>query len=166
MPYNQLLTFSNTYKHSNCQVTQNGKVSENNSGNWYCCMCDQMIPKNGVIQFAFKIIEVTCIMIGIGFRDIAESKGYYNCFGIGGGTYNIHNSSYCCNHDQQDKNDKKIAFPFQKNDIIIVEVDIQNQYVKWINSSTNQSFTLIIDTSKDLYPCVHFYKRCKIEIIS
>ncbi|CAD8169291.1 unnamed protein product [Paramecium pentaurelia] len=164
--FSQQLTFSTTYKHNNCQVTQNGKVIDNNSGSWYCCMCDQMIPKNGIILFAFKIIEITYIMIGIGFRDIMQSKGYYNCYSIGGGTYNIYSSGHCYNHDQQDKNNKQIAFEFSTNDIIIVEVDIQKKYIKWTKQSTNQSFTLTIDTSKDLYPCVHLYNKCKIEILN
>ncbi|CAD8142438.1 unnamed protein product [Paramecium octaurelia] len=129
-------------------------------------MCDQMIPKNGVIQFAFKIIEMQHVMIGIGFRDIVQSKGYQSCYSIGGGTYNIFYNGFCWNHDQQDKNDKQIAFPFSKNDIIIVEVDIQKKYVKWTKQSTNESFSLTIDTSKDLYPCVHLIGTCKVEILN
>ncbi|CAD8162600.1 unnamed protein product [Paramecium octaurelia] len=147
-------------------VTQNGKVIENASGAWCCCMCNQMIPKNGVIQFAFKIIEIISIMIGIGFRDIVWSRNYFNCFNIGGGTYNISYPGICYNHDQQDKDDKKIAFPFSTNDIIIVEVDIEKQYEKWTKQSTNESFTLTIITSKDLYPCVHLSGKCKVEILN
>ncbi|CAD8157798.1 unnamed protein product [Paramecium pentaurelia] len=164
--FSQQLTFSTTYKYNECKVISNGKVIENNSHGYYCCMCDQMIPKNGVILFAFKIIEIKEIMIGIGQRDIVQSKGYQNCYSIRGGTYNIYYSGHCYNHDQQDKDNQKIAFEFSKNDIIIVEVDIQKKYVKWIKQSTNESFTLTIDTSKDLYPCVHFYGKCKIEILN
>ncbi|CAD8214432.1 unnamed protein product [Paramecium pentaurelia] len=166
LQFSQQLTFSTTYKHSNCSVTQNGKVIENNEDSWNCCMCDQMIPKNGVILFAVKIIEMSYIMIGIDFRDIVQIKGYRNCYCIGGGTYNIYNNGHCYNHDQLDKNDKQIAFTFSTNDIIIVEVDIQKKYVKWTKQSTNQSFTLTIDTSKDLYPCVHLKGKCKIEILN
>ncbi|CAD8214335.1 unnamed protein product [Paramecium pentaurelia] len=164
--FSQSLTFSTTYKHSNCSVTQNGKMVENISGSYNCCMCDQMIPKNRVIQFAIKFIELNDLLIGIGFRDIAQSKAYHMSCYIGGGTYNIDNRGFCWNHDQQDKCSKQIAFSFQKNDIIIVEVDIQKQYVKWINSSTNQTFSLTIDTSKDLYPCVHFGGKNKLEILN
>ncbi|CAD8097986.1 unnamed protein product [Paramecium primaurelia] len=164
--FSQSLTFSTIYKNSNCSITQNGKVIETSYGNWQCCMCDQMIPKNGLIQFAIKIIEISSIMIGIGFRDIVQSRNYINCYDIGQGTYNIHINGYCYNHDQQDKNNKQIAFPFLTNDIIIVEVDIQKKYVKWTKQSTNQSFTLNIDTSKDLYPCVHLHSRCKVEILN
>ncbi|CAD8215407.1 unnamed protein product [Paramecium octaurelia] len=160
------LTFSTTYKHNTCSVTQNGKVIENNSGFWYCCMCDQMIPKNGKIQFAFKIIELSYLMIGIGFRDIVQSKNYDHCYSIDGGTYNIYSEGYCYNHDQQDKNGKQITFPFSRNDIIIVEVDMEKKYVKWTKQSTNESFTLTIDTSKDLYPCVHLRDKCKVEILN
>ncbi|CAD8212642.1 unnamed protein product [Paramecium pentaurelia] len=164
--FSQQLTFSTTYKNSNCSVTQNGKVIETSYGGWSCCMCDQMIPKNGLIQFAIKIIEISSIMIGIGFRDIVQSRNYSSCYEIGQGTYNIYYNGECFNHDQQDKHRKSIAFPFSTNDIIIVEVDIQKKYVKWTKQSTNQSFTLNIDTSKDLYPCVHLHSRCKVEILN
>ncbi|CAD8175702.1 unnamed protein product [Paramecium pentaurelia] len=165
--FSQSLTFSTTYKHSHCSVTQNGKVIETSqSGYLFSCMCDQMIPKNGVIQFAIKIIEITYIMIGIGFRDIVQSRNYLNCFEIGQGTYNIYYDGQCFNHDQQDKHRKQIAFPFSTNDIIIVEVDIQKKYVKWTKQSTNQSFTLNIDTSKDLYPCVQLQGKSKVEILN
>ncbi|CAD8213850.1 unnamed protein product [Paramecium octaurelia] len=55
--FSNQLTFSTTYKHNAGSVTQNGKVIENASGAWCCCMCDQMIPKNGVIQFALKLLK-------------------------------------------------------------------------------------------------------------
>ncbi|CAD8215274.1 unnamed protein product [Paramecium octaurelia] len=128
-------------------------------------MCDQMVPKNGVIKFAVQIIQISDIMIGIGFRDIVQSKGYQGCYSIGGGTYNIYHNGLCYNHDQQDKNGKQLAFTFSTNDIIIVEVDIEKKYVKWTKQSTNESFTLTIDTSKDLYPCVHLYGPSKVQIL-
>ncbi|CAD8204322.1 unnamed protein product [Paramecium pentaurelia] len=164
--FSQSLTFSTIYKNSNCSVSQNGKVIETSYNGWQCCMCDQMIPKNGVVQFAIKIIENSNIMIGIGFRDIVQSKNYSCCHGLGGGTYNIYYNGQCYNHDQQDKSGQQIAFPFSTNDIIIVEVDIQKKQVKWKKQSTNQSFTLNIDTSKELYPCVHLQGRCKVEILN
>ncbi|CAD8113185.1 unnamed protein product [Paramecium sonneborni] len=168
LQFSQQMTFSNTYKYSSCAVTQNGKVIETGmgGGTHQCCMCDQMIPKHNVTHFAVKIIESDSVMIGIGFRDIVENKGYYGCYQIGGGTYNIWSSGACFNHDQEDKNSKQIAFAFSKNDIIIVEVDIQKKYVKWTKQSTNESFSLTIDTSKDLYPCVHLYNRGKVEIVN
>ncbi|CAD8105553.1 unnamed protein product [Paramecium primaurelia] len=164
--FSQSLTFSTTYKNSNCSVSQNGKVIETSCNGWQCCMCDQMIPKNGLIQFAIKIIEINLIMIGIGFRDIVQSKNYSCCHGLGGGTYNIYYNGQCYNHDQQDKSGQQIAFPFSTNDIIIVEVDIQKKQIKWTKQSTNQSFTLNIDISKELYPCVHLQGRCKVEILN
>ncbi|CAD8177364.1 unnamed protein product [Paramecium octaurelia] len=129
-------------------------------------MCDQMVPKNGVIKFAVQIIQFSYIMIGIGFRDIVQSKGYQDCYSIGGGTYNIHCHGFCYNHDQQDKDSKQIAFKFSTNDIIIVEVDIEKKYVKWTKQSTNESFTLTIDISKDLYPCVHLCGPSKVQILN
>ncbi|CAK81374.1 unnamed protein product (macronuclear) [Paramecium tetraurelia] len=163
--FSQSLTFSKTYKHNNLQVTQNAKVIENAQVGWCCAICDQMIPKNGIIYFAIKIIEKGRIMIGIGFRDIVQSKEYYDCYSIGGGTYNIWDEGYCYNHDQQDKTEE-VAFSYSINDIIIVEVDINNKYITWKKSSTNQSFALTIDTSKDLYPCVHLSGQSKVEILN
>ncbi|CAK79911.1 unnamed protein product (macronuclear) [Paramecium tetraurelia] len=171
--FSQSLTFSTIYKHNNCSVTQNGKVIQTKISGWQCCMCDQMIPKNDMIQFAVKIIEIGDIMIGIGFQgqcvEQRVSKLFYT-----NRTYNIYHNGQCYNHDQQDKNEKSIAFPFSTNDIIIVEVDIQKKYVKWKKQFTNQSFvsnsiyyqSLTIDTSKDLYPCVHLYGTCKVEILN
>ncbi|CAD8182417.1 unnamed protein product [Paramecium octaurelia] len=163
--FSQSLTFSTTYKHKNLQVTQNGKFIENAQIGWCCAICDQMIPKNGVVQFAIKIIEKGRIMIGIGFRDNVQSKEYYDCYSIGGGTYNIWDEGYCYNHDQQDKTEE-VAFPYSINDIIIVEVDINNKYITWKKSSTNLSFAMTIDTSKDLYPCVHLSGQSKVEILN
>ncbi|CAD8130764.1 unnamed protein product [Paramecium sonneborni] len=93
--FSQQLTFSTTYKHSSYSVTQKGKVIENNSadGFFYCGMCDQMIPKTGVIQFAVKIIQLFYIMIGIGFRDIVKNYKYESCFNVGGGYIDDINSS-------------------------------------------------------------------------
>ncbi|CAD8130958.1 unnamed protein product [Paramecium sonneborni] len=129
-------------------------------------MCDQIIPKNGLILFAFKFIEISNNMIGIGFRDIMQSRNYVNCYDIGQGTYNIFYNGQCYNHDQQVNIVKSVAFKFTTNDIIIVEVDIKKKYVKWTRQSTNQSFTLSIDTSKDLYPCLHLCGKCKVEILN
>ncbi|CAD8130241.1 unnamed protein product [Paramecium sonneborni] len=163
LQFSYQLTFSTTYKHNRSSVTQDGKVIETNE---QCCMCDQIIPKNRVIQFAVKVLELGFVMIGIGFRDIVQSQDFKSCYYLGAGTYNIHWSGYCYNHDQPDKNQKEITFKFSRNDIIIVEVDIQNKYVKWTKQSTNELFTLAIDTSKDLYPCVHLNARCKVEILN
>ncbi|CAD8196071.1 unnamed protein product [Paramecium octaurelia] len=153
--FSQSLTFSSTYKPTSCSATQNGKVIETSTSAWQCCMCDQMIPKNGVFQFTVKIIQIQEIMIAIGFRDVVQSKSYQSCQYIGGGTYNIYNNGQCQNHDQQDKDSKYIAFKFAKNDIIIVEVDIEKKYVKWTKQSTDESFTLLLFIHPNIY--IHVY---------
>ncbi|CAD8128551.1 unnamed protein product [Paramecium sonneborni] len=169
------LTFSQQFKHNKCEISQNGKVVvPNDNGGYFCFICDQMIPKHGLVKFAFKILDNYYVMIGIGFRDIIQKSNYYDQHGIGKGTYYIFYDGRCFNHDQQDKNDKNISFKFTTNDIIIIEVDIQNKYIKWIKQSTNESFvniklytkTLNIDTSQNLYPSVNLYNKSKVEIIS
>ncbi|CAD8202277.1 unnamed protein product [Paramecium octaurelia] len=145
--FSQSLTFSTTYKHNHFSVTQNGKLIETSTHVWQCYMYDQMIPKNGVIQFAVQIIQINAIMIGIGFRDIVQSNAIKIAILL-------------------EEEWEHIAFTFSTNDIIIVEVDIEKKYVKWTKQSTNESFTLTIDTSKDLYPCVHLCGPSKVEILN
>ncbi|CAD8184641.1 unnamed protein product [Paramecium octaurelia] len=166
--YPQSLTFSQSFKHNSCQISQNGKVvvETANNGNWFCCICDQMIPKHGLVKFAFKILDNIQVMLGIGFRDIIQKNNYQTAYRIGKGTYFIYYDGRCFNHDQQDKDDKQLSFKFTTNDMIIMEVDITNKYIKWIKQSTNESFTLNIDTSQDLYPCVNLGYKSKVEILT
>ncbi|CAD8119834.1 unnamed protein product [Paramecium primaurelia] len=78
--------FLDNLQASNWSVTQNGKAIETSQNHsWQCCMCDQMIPKNGLIQFAIKIIDISTILTGIGFSYIVQSRNYVNCYEIGQG---------------------------------------------------------------------------------
>ncbi|CAD8115269.1 unnamed protein product [Paramecium sonneborni] len=163
--FSNSLKFSQNQKHQNCKVSQNGKLIETELNVWQCCLCDQMIPTDCSTQFAFKIIELKYVMIGIGFRDTVQSKYYGNCSGLGAGTYCIYNSGLCYSNDQSDMDNKYIGFGFSVNDIIIVEVNIQKKIVKWTKQSTNQSFSMNIDIQKELYPCIQLNDRCKIEIL-
>ncbi|CAD8213642.1 unnamed protein product [Paramecium pentaurelia] len=149
--YQKQLTFSQNNKHSSCEVTQNGKMVQNGG----YCLCDQAIPKNGVTSFAFKIIQLSnYCYIGIGMREIIQKNNYGGNTGIGYGSYTISLNKSYYSHHEQDKNGTQLPFDFTINDIIIVEVDIQNKNVKWTKANTNQSFTLQIDTTYDLYPCL------------
>lgn len=38
--------------------------------NYGCCLCDPIIPKKGVVKFKFKIIELSNIMVGIGYKEM------------------------------------------------------------------------------------------------
>ncbi|CAK66920.1 unnamed protein product (macronuclear) [Paramecium tetraurelia] len=167
------LTFSQQFKHDACQISQDGKmVILHGMCGMYCCICDQIIPKHGLVKFAFRILNNSYLMIGICFRDMIQKNGYYDNYGKG--AYFIDKDGKCFNHDQYDKNDKCISFKFTFNDIVIVEVDIQNKYIKWIKQSTNESYVNIklyvkklnIDTTQDLYPCVNLHYYSKAEIFS
>ncbi|CAD8197715.1 unnamed protein product [Paramecium octaurelia] len=71
--YQKQLNFSQTHKHPSCEVTQNGKMVQNGA----YCLCDQVIPKNGVTSFAFKIIQLNqSCFIGIGMREIIQKNNY------------------------------------------------------------------------------------------
>ncbi|CAD8167813.1 unnamed protein product [Paramecium pentaurelia] len=167
--YPSNLTFSQSFKHNNCQISQNGKVvfgTTKNKG-WCCCICDQMIPKLGSVKMAFKILDgCDDIMVGIGFKDIIQKSNYQDAYRIGKGTYYIYHDGKCFNHHQEDKNDQHLSFKFANNDIIIIEIDIQKNFIKWIKQSSNESLTFDIETSQDLYPCVNLYNNSKVEILS
>ncbi|CAD8178198.1 unnamed protein product [Paramecium pentaurelia] len=168
LQFSSCLTFSQTFKHKDFMISQNAKILEcttTTTYNYGCCLCDQMIPKQGVTRFRFKIIELSNIMIGIGYKEMIQNTNYQGNYSIGKGTYSIRYCGNCWNHNQQDKNGTKIAFPYSVNDIIEVEVDIQKKYIKWTKQQTNQSFILEIDTSMDLYPCIHMEGKCKVEIL-
>ncbi|CAD8131230.1 unnamed protein product [Paramecium sonneborni] len=164
--YNKSLSFSNTYKHNNCSVSEAGKILECSGGNWIYCLCEQAIPKTGKIQFAFQIISGSSFMIGIGFREIMQKNNYLNCYQVGYGTYLIQYNGQTYSHHNKDIHGKQLSFQFTTNDIIIIEVCIEHKYIKWIRQNNGQAtFVLDIDTSQQLYPCVGSLSNCKIKIL-
>ncbi|CAD8209597.1 unnamed protein product [Paramecium octaurelia] len=93
--YQRELTFSQTYKHSKCEVSQNGRMVQNG----HYCLCDQVISKNGVTSFAFKFIQLhSCCFIGIGIREIIQKNNYYGNVTSGYGSYTINHNKYCYSH--------------------------------------------------------------------
>ncbi|CAD8194892.1 unnamed protein product [Paramecium octaurelia] len=165
--YNKSLSFSNTYKHANCQVTESAKVvTEVGNSGWYFCLCEQAIPKTGKIQFGFQMISGSWFMVGIGFREIMQkNNNYQNCYYTGYGTYLISSGGCIYSHHNKDLYDKRISFEFTNNDIIIIEVCIEHKYIKWSKQNNPQlTFVLEIDTSQELYPCVGFahYSQMKL----
>ncbi|CAD8130079.1 unnamed protein product [Paramecium sonneborni] len=157
------LTFSETYKHSDCQVSQNGKLFYN-KGLFYSCLCDQAIPNQGIVRFGYLIQDIVTnqTMVGIGAREIISKSGYTNIQNSGKGAYLIMSSGYCFSHHQKEKYHNSIPFTFSNNDIIIIEVDILKQYIKWIKQSTKQSFLLEIDPHYEYYPCINGPGRVEI----
>ncbi|CAD8063530.1 unnamed protein product [Paramecium primaurelia] len=165
-------TFSEIYKQPSCQVSQNGKLFFNKSL-FYSCLCDQPIPKQGNVKFAYLIHEIVTnqTMVGIGAKEIISKSGYSNIHLPGNGqrlfifsAYLIMSSGYCFSHHQQDKYHDSIPFTFTNNDIIIIEVDIQKQYIKWIKQSTKEFFLLDIDPNYEYYPCIN--GTGKVEILN
>ncbi|CAD8213046.1 unnamed protein product [Paramecium pentaurelia] len=155
--YNKSLQFSNTYKHNSCQVSEGGKlVADVNNGSCSCyCLCEQAIPKTGKIQFAFQILSGSYFYVGIGFRDIMQKYNYQSCYQTG--TYLIKQNGNTYSHHNKDLQSKQLSFVFTNNDIIIIEVCIENKYIKWSkqnNPLLAYVVQLDIDTSQELYPCV------------
>ncbi|CAD8112292.1 unnamed protein product [Paramecium primaurelia] len=164
--YNKSLTFSNTNKHNYCSVSEGGKlVAEVGNDHWCFCVCEQAIPKTGKIQYAFQIICEQQLFVGIGFRDIMKQKNFYDCYNVG--TYLIQENGYTYSHHNKDIHGKELSFKFKNNDIIIIEVSIEDKYIKWTRQNNPQlSFVQLgIDTSQELYPCVGLYKQAKIKIL-
>ncbi|CAD8208637.1 unnamed protein product [Paramecium octaurelia] len=122
-----------------------------NKINQKCCLIYNLIQNKKI-----KLDIIQSLMI--------QMNGYYDNYGKG--VYFIEQEGRCFNHDQQDKNNSCIPFKFTFNDIVIVEVDIQNNYIKWIKQSTNELYKLNINTSQDLYSCVNLHYYSKVEILS
>ncbi|CAD8129490.1 unnamed protein product [Paramecium sonneborni] len=165
--YYKSISFSNTYKHSNCSVSEAAKVVQFSGNSWIYCLCEQAIPKTGKIQFAFQMISGPSFMVGIGFREIMQKNNYLNCYSAGQGTYLICSNSQTLSHHNKDLDGKQLSFQFTTNDIIIIEVCIEHKYIKWIRLNNGQStfVQLDIDTSQQLYPCVGGFSNSKIKIL-
>ncbi|CAD8106467.1 unnamed protein product [Paramecium sonneborni] len=101
-----------------------------------------MIPKLGVTKFAFKISEISYIMIGVGIREIVKiaiMKIVVIQEEVFKRIYCIYNPGYCYSRDQKEIDNKYIGWGFSTNDIIIFEVDMKNKYVKQTKQSINKS---------------------------
>ncbi|CAD8129462.1 unnamed protein product [Paramecium sonneborni] len=137
--FNKALTFSNTYKHTNCQVTEEAKLVAEIEDERYCfCLCEQAIPKTGKIQFTFQILSGSEFFVGIGFRDIMQQNHYYDCYSGGYGTYLISEDGQSYSHDNEDVHNKQLSFKFTNSDIIIIEVSIKDKYIKWSKQNNPQ----------------------------
>ncbi|CAD8127779.1 unnamed protein product [Paramecium sonneborni] len=150
--YNKNLTFSNTYKHTNCQVTQGGKLVAEVANSHYCfCVCEQPIPKAGKIQFTFQILTGSDFFVGIGFKDIMQQKNYYDC--NNSGTYLIKENGPTQSHDNKDIHDKQLSL---------------DKYIKWSKQNNPQKTFAKqwIDTSQQLYPCVGLGRKAQIKILN
>ncbi|CAD8215485.1 unnamed protein product [Paramecium octaurelia] len=166
--YNKTLTFSNTYKHSECQVSEAAKLVSNGEKSRYCfCVCEQAIPKTGKIQFTFQILAGSRWFVGIGFRDIMKKNYFYDCDNYGYGTYLIEQNGSTYSHHNKDVFNKQLSFIFTNNDIIRMEVSIEDKYIKWSRKNHPQlTFVqLAIDTSQELYPCVGLDYKSQIKIL-
>ncbi|CAD8117717.1 unnamed protein product [Paramecium primaurelia] len=164
--YSKSLLFSNTYKHTNCQVSEGGKVvAEVSNNGWFFCLCEQAIPKTGKIQFAFQMINGSTFMVGIGYREIMQKNNYHNCYKTG--TYLIVQDGYTYSHNNKDQYEKRLSFGFTNNDIIIIEISIEHKYIKWSRQNNPQAtFVLLdIDVSQELYPCVGVVNQSKIKLL-
>ncbi|CAD8159221.1 unnamed protein product [Paramecium pentaurelia] len=154
--YQKSLTFSKTLKHNNCLLSDGGKVISEiiNDGNSYYCFCNQAIPKTRKIQFAFQILSGSKFRFGIGLKDIVQKNNYMNCFQFGYGAYFIDESGKTCSHHIKDEHDKNLSFKFQPNDIIIIEVCIEQKFIKFSRLNYPEITVLQIDTAQELYPCL------------
>ncbi|CAD8155526.1 unnamed protein product [Paramecium pentaurelia] len=146
--YQKTLLFSNIYKGVNCQVTEGGKVVECTGSSIYYCLCKKAIPKTEKILFAFQILSLTSnIFIGIGFRDII-SKNNYSPVGVG--SYMIRQDGCTYSHHNKDVNGKQLSFTFTTNDIIIMEVSIEHNYVECTRQNNLRTTTVTIKSKEFL----------------
>ncbi|CAD8122206.1 unnamed protein product [Paramecium sonneborni] len=143
--FQKQLTFSTKYKHRESKVSLNGKMAENGGS----CLCDQMIPINQITRFVFQIENSQQCYIGVGFREIMKQN--YSSVGVNSGSYLIRNDQkFYSHHEQQNI----LPFSFKDQDIIIIEVNMKTLQVKWIMASSGESFSLELQESNGLYPCI------------
>ncbi|CAD8118920.1 unnamed protein product [Paramecium primaurelia] len=147
------LTFSTDYKHDKMNIDENGKHAEMSGDDSGYCICEQMIPKIGKIRFAFEILRIDgWCEVGIGFREMIKQNEYEG-EGQGYGSYLLQDSSDTYFHDSNNTQGKE--FEFDLNDIIIIEVSVEEKYIKWSKQNSQENLLTQIDTSQDLYPCVY-----------
>ncbi|CAD8094406.1 unnamed protein product [Paramecium primaurelia] len=146
--YQKTLLFSNIYKGINCQVTEGGKVVECTGSSIYYCLCKKAIPKAEKILFAFQILSLTSNnFIGIGFRDIISKNNYSP---VGAGSYMIRQDGCTYSHHNKDVNVKQLSFTFTTNDIIIMEVSIEHNYVECTRQNNLLTTTVTIKSKEFL----------------
>ncbi|CAD8079310.1 unnamed protein product [Paramecium sonneborni] len=158
-------TFSDTYKHANCRLSQcKTIVDESAQGDYYYCLADQMLPKNQTTFFAFRIFAIgSWCFVGIGEREVLKSKGFKG-WGQGGDYTILQDGRNFSHHQINIRGNNYNSIKFANNDTILIEVNMQSKYIKWTKLQSNEQFSLEIDPNLDLYPCVNLFNGTKIQI--
>ncbi|CAD8128847.1 unnamed protein product [Paramecium sonneborni] len=89
------------------------------------------------------------VKVGSGFREMIQQNGYKGD-GQGQGSYLLSNGD--SQHFHHSANTQGKAFKFQSSDILIIEVSIEQKYIKWSKQNSQDYLITEIDT---LYPCVY-----------
>ncbi|CAD8125414.1 unnamed protein product [Paramecium sonneborni] len=148
------------------KIENDGKTIKGGPDSFGLIFCEPEIPQNIISKFAFQIQKHKWVCIGVCHKSIILQQKYdLNLGKIGHGTYLIENSGWTYSHLEKDINNIEQSFKFSNNDIIVVEISICDKKIIWKKLQTNQVlWKMKIDTSLDLYPCVHIFNS-KITIL-
>ncbi|CAD8128725.1 unnamed protein product [Paramecium sonneborni] len=113
---------------------------------YFYCICEQVIPQTGKICFAFEYCWV-----GNGFRAMVIQNGYRNVDN-GQGTYLLRYSSSSFFYHSNNTQGK--PFEFKVNDLVIVEMSLEQKYIKWSKKNSQDYLITKIDTSQ-FYIFIH-----------
>ncbi|CAD8120382.1 unnamed protein product [Paramecium sonneborni] len=166
--YARELEFCSFNKHQHLKVPENErkkiKTETGNSG-WYFGICNKRIPDKRVTKVCFKVTgqEKEAFILGIGSKDIMRQNNFYDCQKQGRGTYILMNYEGFFNHQGQ----KREAFKFWPNDVIMIEVDMNLKFIRWTKKDTRDGFATKLVLEGELYFCVGlWYRDQSIQILN
>ncbi|CAK75657.1 unnamed protein product (macronuclear) [Paramecium tetraurelia] len=99
-------------------------------------------------KIAFKIVNLTnFIGLGIGLKNVLQTKNMrFDQQSIGHGSYMASSNDLVFSHHKQEENMISKSFPFATGDIVILDVNFENQIIKFKNkNSQNEPISLTFD---------------------
>ncbi|CAD8212082.1 unnamed protein product [Paramecium octaurelia] len=147
------IVFPNTM--DNINVFDKGKQVIKPSLGYQFVICDPVIPKQKRVTFTFEILSVGLrTAIGVCHKDINTKIQQLK---EGHGSYLMVNSGNC--FESSKSQGTNTTFVFDKGSKILVEVNTIQKKIIWKNLDNLNEYSVAIDTSKDLYPCLRL--SCK-----
>ncbi|CAD8103078.1 unnamed protein product [Paramecium primaurelia] len=153
-------------KNKKIKVENNGKTIKSGPDCSGLIICEPEIPTDIISKFAFQIQKHKWVCIGVCHKSIIQKqKNDLNLTKIGHGTYMIENSGSTYSHLDKEVNNTEHTFRFSNNDIILIEIYMNDRKIIWKKYQSNQIlWKMNLDTTLDLYPCVHIFNS-KVAII-
>ncbi|CAK65175.1 unnamed protein product (macronuclear) [Paramecium tetraurelia] len=142
------IVFHNTM--DSIYVFDQGKKAMKSTLGYQFVICHPVIPKQKRVCFTFEILSVGLrTALGVCHKDINIKIQQLK---EGHGSYIMVNSGNC--FESSKPQGTKTTFEFEKGSKILVEVNTIQKKIIWKNLDNLSEYSVAIDTSKDLYPCL------------